>query len=167
MVHGSLWPQNVLIGTDGMVRISDFGAWSLPLEVDSGGGPSIRTRYCYRSPEHVAGTDLTRATDVFGVGVLLYTMLTGKPPFLGETLMETVGLVERADLRSWLTLPREWQAARAVLPPGAHTLELTTSGGDSVRLGRYELEEGETMLIFARSVDGWLEAHPIGGLRVE
>lgn len=75
--------------------------------------------------------------------------------------------LERADLRGWLTLPREWQAARVPVEAGTHTLELTTSDGRSVPLGRYALEDGETMLVFARDVDGGLYAHPIGGLRVE
>lgn len=76
-------------------------------------------------------------------------------------------LLERADLRAWLTLPREWQAARVPVEAGIHTLELTTSDGRSVPLGRFELGDGETMLVFARDVDGGLYAHPIGGLRVD
>jgi len=75
--------------------------------------------------------------------------------------------LERADTRSWLTLPREWQAARVPLVPGEHTLELVTTTGADVRIGRFELEAGETMFVFARHVDGRLHVHPIGGRRVE
>lgn len=72
-------------------------------------------------------------------------------------------LSERADLRSWQTLPDTWQAARLFVPPGVHTLELTAIGGERLRLGSFELEPGETMVVIARSVGPRLFAHPIGG----
>ena len=76
-------------------------------------------------------------------------------------------LTERADLRSWRTLPDTWQAARLFVPPGAHRLTLDAIGGDSVDLGSFELEPGETMLVFARSLGARLFAHPIGGRPLE
>lgn len=75
--------------------------------------------------------------------------------------------LERADTRSWLTLPREWQALRVPLVPGEHTLELETTTGADVRIGRFELEAGETMIVFARYVDGLLHVHPLGGKRLD
>ncbi len=72
-------------------------------------------------------------------------------------------LTERADLRSWLTLPDSWQAARLYVPPGEHTLTLGAIGGQTIELGRFELEPGETMIVFARSLDSRLYAHPLGG----
>lgn len=70
---------------------------------------------------------------------------------------------ERADLRSWQTLPDTWQAARLFVPPGVHALELAAIGGERARLGSFELEPGETMIVIARSVGPRLFAHPIGG----
>lgn len=70
---------------------------------------------------------------------------------------------ERADLRSWQTLPDRWHAARFFVPPGEHALRLEALGGDAVSLGRYELKPGETMLVFARSLGPCLHAHAIGG----
>lgn len=70
---------------------------------------------------------------------------------------------ERADLRSWTTLPASWQAARLWVEPGEVDLVLQAVGGESVALGRYALEPGETMLVLARSVDAGLHAHAVGG----
>jgi len=72
-------------------------------------------------------------------------------------------ITERADLRAWQTLPAEWHAARMFVPPGAHELRLDAVGGRSVALGAFALEPGETLVIFARSLDGRLYAHVIGG----
>jgi len=75
-------------------------------------------------------------------------------------------LSERADLRSWKTLPDTWQACRAFVLPGVHELVLDASGGEARELGRFELEAGETMFVLSRTLGRRLYAHPIGGLRV-
>ena len=73
---------------------------------------------------------------------------------------------ERADLRSWTTLPASWQAARLWVEPGEVDLELEAVGGEVVDLGRYALDPGETMIVLARTVDARLYAHAIGGARL-
>ena len=75
-------------------------------------------------------------------------------------------VTEHADLRAWQTLPDTWQAARVFLEPGSHSLSLSASAGQSVNLGTFELEPGETMFVFARTIETRLFAHPIGGRRV-
>jgi len=70
---------------------------------------------------------------------------------------------ERADLRCWLTLPDTWQAGRLFVPPGVHTLTLEAVGGEEIPVGTFELDPGETMLIFARSLGTRVYAHAIGG----
>ena len=70
---------------------------------------------------------------------------------------------ERADLRSWMTLPDSWQACRLYLAPGPHTLRLESLGGQNLDLGAYELAPGETMLVFARTLGAATYAHTIGG----
>lgn len=74
-------------------------------------------------------------------------------------------VTERADLRGWQTLPASWQAARVFLPPGVHALVLHAVGGEGRELGSFELAPGETMFIFARTLDARLHAHPVGGQR--
>ena len=72
-------------------------------------------------------------------------------------------LTERADLRAWLTLPDSFQACRLFVPPGIRRFTLEAVGGESIDLGSYELEPGETLLVFARTLGTRLHAHVIGG----
>jgi hypothetical protein len=72
-------------------------------------------------------------------------------------------LTQRADLRAWLTLPDSYQACRMFVAPGVHGFDLEAQGGESVHLGWYELDPGETMLVFARTLGTRVHAHVVGG----
>ena len=76
-------------------------------------------------------------------------------------------LSERADLRTWMTLPDTWQVSRVFLPPGEHDLALSAVGGEALELGRFELEPGETLFVLARNVRRHLFAHALGGRIVD
>lgn len=75
-------------------------------------------------------------------------------------------VTERADLRSWQTLPNTWQAARVFLPPGTHEIHVKALGGEARALGTFELEAGETMFVLARTIGTRLYAYPVGGRRI-
>jgi uncharacterized protein len=72
---------------------------------------------------------------------------------------------EQADLRAWQTLPNTWQAARVFLEPGTHELDLS-AGSACAKLGTFELGAGETLFVFARTLDERLHAYVIGGKAV-
>lgn len=72
---------------------------------------------------------------------------------------------EQADLRAWQTLPNTWQAARVFLDPGIHELSLS-AGPECAKLGSYELQAGETLFVFARTLDTRLYAYALGGKAV-
>jgi hypothetical protein len=74
---------------------------------------------------------------------------------------------ERADVRAWLTLPDSYQACRMFVPPGVHGFTLEAIGGESVHLGTFQLDAGETMLVFARTLGHGVHAHVIGGQPVD
>jgi Tol biopolymer transport system component/serine/threonine protein kinase len=87
IVHRDLKPPNVLVRTDGHVKLLDFGIAKL-LQADSDEGvPSTVTLEgggaltpAYAAPEQVRGGAVTAATDVYALGVLLYVLLTGQHP---------------------------------------------------------------------------------------
>ena len=74
---------------------------------------------------------------------------------------------ERADLRSWTTLPATWQAARTYPRPGLVDIQLHALGGESIYLGTYDMEPGETIFLLARTVGPRVFAQVIGGHRVD
>lgn len=76
-------------------------------------------------------------------------------------------LTERADLRTWTTLPDTWQVARLFVPPGTVDLAVSAPGGSTVTLGAYRLQPGETVFVLARTLGRTVHAHAIGGEPME
>ena len=74
---------------------------------------------------------------------------------------------ERADLRSWLTLPNTWQAARLYPRPGEVRLEIHASGGESHFLGIYDMDPGETIYLLVRTIGPRVFTQVLGGRRVD
>lgn len=96
VLHRDVKPANVLLGSDGMVKLTDFGLGGrLREEAERPNGRSSGTPL-YMAPEVLAGQSANIASDLWSVGVLAYHMLTGRPPFEGETLGDVVAAVREA-----------------------------------------------------------------------
>src|SRR6266511_3670473 len=85
VIHRDIKPSNVRIGSDGSVKILDFGIARLQSGDITGSGAIVGTP-TYMAPEQITNGAITPATDVFAVGCLLYELLAYRKPFEGETV---------------------------------------------------------------------------------
>jgi len=87
IVHRDIKPENVLLNKDGIAFITDFGIATTARRVrkrEIAGTPD------YMAPEQLRGDDVTPASDLYACGVMLYRMIVGSLPFLGETVHQTL-----------------------------------------------------------------------------
>lgn len=86
VIHRDIKPANIMIVRDGLAKIADFGiARMRAAEVQTQAGVLLGSPR-YMSPEQVLGKRAEPRSDIFSLGVILYEMLTGKPPFTGDDL---------------------------------------------------------------------------------
>ena len=154
ILHRDLKSGNILLDAKGEPQLTDFGLARLvesestvtrTLEVV--GTPS------YMSPEQAAGNNarLTPATDVYGLGAVLYQLLTGHPPFTGGTTYETIKLL----LETEPCPPRFWNPK---IDRELSTISLKCLEKDPKR--RYV-----SALAFAEDLERWLKHEPIQARR--
>jgi eukaryotic-like serine/threonine-protein kinase len=105
LVHRDIKPENIMVRPDGYVKLLDFGlakSIDAPLAAD---GDTLLTQAGfvvgtprYMSPEQVRGLPIDGRTDVWSLGVVLFEMLTGSPPFTGTTSADVMAEVLRGDV---------------------------------------------------------------------
>jgi eukaryotic-like serine/threonine-protein kinase len=93
LVHRDVSPQNILVGIDGVSRITDFGiAFAAARSTVTQAG-RIKGKFSYMAPEQVKGQTATRRIDVFGAGIVLWESLAGRPLFRRQDDAATINAV--------------------------------------------------------------------------
>ncbi|MEM7676170.1 MAG: protein kinase, partial [Myxococcota bacterium] len=90
LVHRDVTPQNILIGFNGVPKLTDFGiakATNRGWETQAG---IVKGKFSYMSPEQALGKMVDRRSDIFGTGIVLWEALTGRDLFKGSTPMEVL-----------------------------------------------------------------------------
>src|SRR5437868_9385977 len=154
ILHRDIKPGNILLDGRGEPHLTDFGLARL-LETESTvtrttdvlGTPS------YMAPEQACGKNaaLTKGTDIYSLGAVLYQLLTGQPPFLGATSYETVRLLSETD-------PREPRLLNPKVDRDLSTICLKCLEKDPER--RYS-----TAAALAEDLERWLRREPIRARR--
>ncbi|MDQ3299856.1 MAG: serine/threonine protein kinase, partial [Myxococcota bacterium] len=109
LLHLDIKPANVIIAVDGTVKVTDFGiARAALLE---GRSDLLGSIAGYMSPEQVTGEPIDRRTDVFGIGILMYELATGRRLFKGDNDFVTMSAIVGGDIppptRNRGDLPKE------------------------------------------------------------
>lgn len=85
IIHRDIKPHNILIGRNGRVKVTDFGIARAVTSTTITQTGSVVGSVHYFSPEHAKGVTTGEKSDLYSLGIVLYQMLTGQLPFLGES----------------------------------------------------------------------------------
>jgi len=98
LVHRDVSPQNVLVGTDGVPRLLDFGVAKASGRLQTTRDGQLKGKLAYMAPEQVRGDPLSRRTDVYAASVVLWEVLTGKRLFYAENEASVLARVLNAEV---------------------------------------------------------------------
>jgi eukaryotic-like serine/threonine-protein kinase len=116
VIHRDLKPGNLMLSQGGQVKIMDFGIAKSALNVTQTMEGFTKGTPMYMSPEQVHGEDLTPASDIFTLGIVLFEMITGKRLFAALNLLDVIEKIAHADVEDDL------RASAATLGPLLRTL---------------------------------------------
>ncbi|MFT3769125.1 MAG: serine/threonine-protein kinase [Minicystis sp.] len=98
IVHRDVSPHNVIVGTDGVSRLIDFGIAKAVSRLQTTREGQIKGKLAYMAPEQLRSEAVDRRTDVYAAAVVLWELLTRKRLFLGDSDGETMGRLLAAEV---------------------------------------------------------------------
>lgn len=114
LVHRDVSPHNVLVGVDGIARISDFGIAKAEARATVTREGSLKGKMSYMAPEQLAGKPVDRRADIYAAGVVLWECLAGRRLFRADSEVETFNLVLQNRIQRpselWPEVPPELDA---------------------------------------------------------
>jgi serine/threonine protein kinase/Tfp pilus assembly protein PilF len=155
ILHRDIKPGNILLDEKGEPHLTDFGlARFVETESDVTRTAEVLGTPSYMAPEQAVGNNaaVSSATDVYGLGAVLYQLLTGHPPFAGGTTYETIRLLQEIEPRQ----PRVWNPK---VDRDLSTICLKCLEKNPKR--RYS-----SALALAEDLDRWLKHEPIRARRI-
>jgi eukaryotic-like serine/threonine-protein kinase len=93
VIHRDLTPKNLMLDRWGRLKVMGFGRARVPDMLRLTTGHTLFRSLSYASPEHIWGAPLDHRNDIYALGVLLYEMVTGHRPFVGQTLQALVQVI--------------------------------------------------------------------------
>jgi serine/threonine-protein kinase len=157
IVHRDVSPQNVIVGTDGVPRVVDFGVAKAAGRVQTTRDGQIKGKAAYMAPEQLRGRNVDARADVYGAAVVIWEMLTGARLFQGATPEETVIQILERDTPKPSELRPEVPSAldTAVLRGLERDAEARFASARDMALAIEDAVAPATQ----RAVAEWVEAH--------
>lgn len=100
IVHRDVSPQNILVGTDGVPKILDFGVAKATGRIQTTRDGQIKGKLAYMPPEQLRGNPVTRACDIYACGVIIWELITGQRLFTADNEGAIVAAVLDADVKA-------------------------------------------------------------------
>ncbi len=105
VVHRDIKPDNIFILPGGLAKLADFGIARLSEEPALTSDGQVFGTPSYMSPEQIEGRGIDHRSDLFSLGVLLYEMLTGRKPFVGDSVISITYAVMNAEPPQMIGVP--------------------------------------------------------------
>ncbi|MEM9489299.1 MAG: serine/threonine-protein kinase [Myxococcota bacterium] len=90
LIHRDISPGNILIGSDGIARLIDFGVAKASTRESHTSPGTVKGKFAYMAPEQASGEPMDHRADLFAAGVVLWTCLTGRSLFIGDNAAQTL-----------------------------------------------------------------------------
>jgi beta-lactam-binding protein with PASTA domain len=173
VAHRDIKPANILIGSNGQVKVADFGiarAMNAPTEANLTQVGSVMGTATYFSPEQAQGAQPDPRSDLYSLGIVMYEMVAGRPPFTGENPV-SIAYKQVHDAPQPLVqivadVPRSYEAIVAKLLAKDPAMRYPTAGALRDDLRRFRNDEPVQALAAAVNAQGRPIAIPTvaGGL---